>query len=87
MVRYVSKVVVETTNLIISTMLIIFLSRSGIYSVKDVKKPYESSYDIFIFWAFTCIRFHSAFMMVLCESNFGFVIMMGVSIELSVQHL
>ena len=41
--------VVEIVTLVISTMLIIFLAHSGIYSVKDVKKPYESSYDIFIF--------------------------------------
>lgn len=45
----VSKVAVEATTLIISTILIIFLSNSGIYRVKDMKKPYESYYDIFIF--------------------------------------
>lgn len=49
MVRYVSKVVVEVVTLVISTILIIFLAHSGIYRVQDVKKPYESFYDIFIF--------------------------------------
>jgi hypothetical protein len=49
MIKYVSKVVVEVVTLVISTMLNIFLAHSGIYRVKDVKKPYESSYDIFIF--------------------------------------
>jgi hypothetical protein len=75
------------TTLIISTMLIIFLSNSGIYRVKDMKKPYESYYDIFIFWVFICLGFYWALMMLLCESSFGFVIMMRVSIELYVQYL
>jgi hypothetical protein len=48
------------------------------------KKTYESSYDIFIFWAFICVRFYSAVMMLPCESGFGFVITMRVGIELSV---
>jgi hypothetical protein len=48
-IRYVSKVMVEAITLIISTMLIIFLLNSGIFMVKDMKKPYESYYNIFIF--------------------------------------
>ena len=83
-VKYVSKLVVEAVTIIISTIFIIFLSHSGIYMVKDVKKSYKSSYDVYIFWAFICLGFYSAVMILLCESGFGFVIIMGICIELSV---
>jgi cytochrome c biogenesis factor len=85
MIKYVLKVVVNVVTLLISTILIIFLSHSRIYKVKNVKKNLTNHPMIFLFCRlFICLRFYSVVMMLLCELGFGFVIMIGVGIELFV---
>jgi hypothetical protein len=84
MIKYVLKMVIEAVTLFISTTLIIFLSHFRIYRIKNVKKILWIILWYFYFWAFICLGFYSAVMMLLYESGFGFVITMGVGIELYV---
>jgi len=85
MIKYVLKVVVEGVTLFISTILIIFLSHSGIHWVKNVKKNLINHPMIFLFFGLLYVwGFIQLLWCYYVNQVLAFVITMGVGIELSV---